>query len=330
MVSCPSLMENGSDAIADAKDNEPVDSMTTDSICSAVFLFDVNLEKSNRALAELINNIYVHVTREDFPVEMKVEEDWMRDYRRKLCVYYDMNGLGSSAVSEYVKTDSVLKEGERMIEKDPFDSTLATTYHLLALYTIAVFREYSLLAQMKEICGDEAIVVLLDKEWKAYRGVYEKALNVARSITETAYWGGSITGPACANIMNEMTRARVEAFRNIIYLVGGKISGKNEGGLKEAKMILLKRYSDTYDKTFKDIKDYIDEDATETSKEMFYDIDKETRRDLKELPALMDEWIAIWGELSKKLHDKSVECAMSSMLNEWVKIGTEDWCGEEE
>lgn len=301
------------------------------------FLFDDKLAMLNLALATLIDSLYTHVRGEGFPAKLNREEKWMKNYRRMLCEYYYAHNTCSKNVSEYVKTDSVLNEGERMIEKDEDGGTVGMMVHNAALYSITVCREYSLLNEMKELCDDEDIRILLNKEWDAYIKMYDKALDVACGITVMNYWGGSIIGPLCSYNRNEMAKARVEAYRVVLNVVNRKKSANSNIDLKGAKDNLINFYSDTFDKTYSEVKQYIDEESTEESKERFYETEKKTRQDINDLPALINEWIAVLEKLDKELSTKGysrgdVKQAFSKMFMRWKDIlneGVDSPPGEE-
>ena len=289
------------------------------------FLFDVELAASNQALVVLIDSLYMHVRGENFPAWLSREEKWMKNYRRMLCEYYDARNTGVGIASEYVKTDSVLNEGERMIEKDEDGGTVGMMVHNAALYSITVCREYSLLNEMKELCDDEAVRVLLDKEWDAYNKMYDNALDVACHITIMKYWGGSIIGPLCTYNRTEMAKARVEAFRNVLNVVKREKSANADVDLNGAKDALISFYSDTFDKTYANVKEWVDEESTEESKEEFYKTEKQTRQDIKDLPVKINEWIAVLEKLDKALSTKGysrgdVKKAFSKMFMRWKDI----------
>ena len=316
---------------------DSIEEVDSGSMCNPEFLFDVELAASNQELVVLIDSLYMHVRGEGFPAWLAREERWMKNYRRILCEYYDARNTGVGIASEYVKTDSVLNEGERMIENDMDGGTVGIMIHNSALYTIMVCREYSLLNEMKELCDDEAVRVLLDKEWDAYNKMYDKALDVACGITVMNYWGGSIIGPLCSYNRNEMAKARVEAYRSVLNVIKRKKSVNSNIGLKGAKDALISFYSDTFDKTYSEGKEYIDEELNEESKERFYETAKQTRQDIKNLPALINEWIAVWEKLDNELSEKGysrcdVKQAFSKMFMRWKDIlneGVDSPPGEE-
>lgn len=308
---------------------DSIEEVDSSSVCNPEFLFDVELAASNQELVVLIDSLYMHVRGEGFPAKLNREEIWMKNYRRILCEYYDARNTGVGIASEYVKTDSVLNEGERMIENDMDGGTVGIMIHNSALYTIMVCREYSLLNEMKELCDDEAVRVLLDKEWDAYNKMYDKALDVACGITVMNYWGGSIIGPLCSYNRTEMAKARVEAYRNVLNVVKRKKSANSNGDLNGAKDNLISYYSDTFDKTYSEGKEYIDEELNEESKERFYETEKQTRQDIKDLPALINEWIAVWEKLDKELSEKGysrcdVKHVFSAMFMRWKDVLNED------
>ena len=293
------------------------------------FLFDSKLAMSNPSLATLIDSLYTHVRGEGFPAKLNREEKWMKKYRRMLCEYYDVHNLGNKNASEYVKTDSVLNEGERMIEKDEDGGTVGMMVHNAALYSITLCREYSLLNEMKELCDDEAVRVLLDKEWDAYNKMYDKALDVACHITIMKYWGGSIIGPLCSYNRNEMAKARVETYRNVLSVVKREKSANADVDLNGARDNLISFYSDTFDKTYANVKEWVDEESTEESKERFYETEKQTRQEIKDLPVKINEWIAVLEKLDKELSTKGysrcdVKKVFSTMFIRWKDVLNED------
>ena len=315
------------DTIIVAEDS--IEEVDCGSVCNPEFLFDSKLAMSTPSLATLIDSLYTHVRGEGFPAKLNREEKWMKKYRRMLCEYYDAHNLGNKNASEYFKTDSVLNEGERMIEKDEDGGTVGMMVHNAALYSITVCREYSLLNEMKELCDDEAVRVLLDKEWDAYNKMYDKALDVACHITMMKYWGGSIIGPLCTYNRTEMAKARVEAYRNVLNVVKRKKSSNSNIDLKRAKDNLISYYSDTFDKTYSEVKQYIDEESTEESKERFYETEKQTRQEIKDLPVKINEWIAVLEKLDKELSTKGysrcdVKKVFSTMFIRWKDVLNED------
>lgn len=308
---------------------DSIEKVDSGSMCNPEFLFDVELAASNQELVVLIDSLYMHVRGEGFPAKLNREEKWMKNYRRMLCEYYDAHNTCSKNASEYVKTDSVLSEGERMIEKDEDGGTVGMMVHNAALYSITLCREYSLLTQMKELCDDEAVRVLLDKEWDAYKKMYEKALDVACGITVMNYWGGSIIGPLCSYNRNEMAKARVEAYRDVLSVVKREKSANSNVDLNGARDNLIGFYSDMFDKTYANVKEWVDEESTEESKEEFYKTEKQTRQDIKALPALINEWIAVWEKLDKELSEKGysrcdVKHVFSTMFMRWMDVLNEE------
>lgn len=308
---------------------DSIEEVDSSSVCNPEFLFDSKLAMSNPSLATLIDSLYTHVRGEGFPAKLNKEEKWMKNYRRMLCEYYDARNTGVGIASEYVKTDSVLNEGERMIEKDEDGGTVGMMVHNAALYSITVCREYCLLAQMKELCDDEAVRVLLDKEWDAYKKMYEKALDVACGITVMNYWGGSIIGPLCSYNRNEMAKARVETYRNVLSVVKREKSANADVDLNGARDNLISFYSDTFDKTYANVKEWVDEESTEESRERFYETEKQTRQEIKDLPVKINEWIAVLEKLDKELSTKGysrcdVKKVFSTMFIRWKDVLNED------
>lgn len=308
---------------------DSIEEVDSSSVCNPEFLFDSKLAMSNPSLATLIDSLYTHVRGEGFPAKLNKEEKWMKNYRRMLCEYYDAHNTCSKNVSEYVKTDSVLNEGERMIEKDEDGGTVGMMVHNAALYSITVCREYSLLNEMKELCDDEAVRVLLDKEWDAYIKMYDKALDVACHITMMKYWGGSIIGPLCSYNRNEMAKARVETYRNVLSVVKREKSANADVDLNEARDNLISFYSDTFDKTYANVKEWVDEESTEESKERFYETEKQTRQEIKDLPVKINEWIAVLEKLDKELSTKGysrcdVKKVFPTMFIRWKDVLNED------
>lgn len=304
---------------------DSIEEVDSSSVCNPEFLFDSKLAMSNPSLATLIDSLYTHVRGEGFPAKLNREEKWMKNYRRMLCEYYDAHNTCSKNVSEYVKTDSVLNEGERMIEKDEDGGTVGMMIHNSALYTIMVCREYSLLSEMKELCNDEDIRILLNKEWDAYNKMYDKALDVACHITMMKYWGGSIIGPLCTYNRTEMAKARVEAYRNVLSVVKREKSANADVDLNGAKDALISFYSDTFDKTYANVKEWVDEESTEESKEEFYKTAKQTRQEIKDLPVKINEWIAVLEKLDKELSTKGysrcdVKKVFSTMFIRWKDV----------
>ena len=308
---------------------DSIEEVDSSSVCNPEFLFDSKLAMSNPSLATLIDSLYTHVRGEGFPAWLGRGEKWMKNYRRMLCEYYDAHNLGNKNASEYFKTDSVLNEGERMIEKDEDGGTVGMMVHNSALYAITVCREYSLLTQMRELCDDEDIRILLNKEWTAYKKMYDKALDVACGITVMNYWGGSIVGPLCSYNRNEMAKARVEAYRYVLNVVKREKSANSNVDLNGARDNLIGFYSDMFDKTYANVKEWVDEESTEESKEEFYKTEKQTRQDIKASPALINEWIAVWDKLDKELSTKGysrcdVKHVFSTMFIRWKDVLNED------
>lgn len=308
---------------------DSIEEVDSSSVCNPEFLFDVELAASNQELVVLIDSLYMHVRGEGFPAKLNREEKWMKKYRRMLCEYYDARNTGVGIASEYVKTDSVLNEEERMIEKDEDGGTVGMMVHNAALYSITVCREYSLLNEMKELCDDEAVRVLLDKEWDACKKMYEKALDVACGITVMNYWGGSIIGPLCSYNRNEMAKARVETYRSVLSVVKREKSANADVDLNGARDNLISFYSDTFDKTYANVKEWVDEESTEESKERFYETEKQTRQEIKDLPVKINEWIAVLEKLDKELSTKGysrcdVKKVFSTMFIRWKDVLNED------
>ena len=258
---------------------------------------------TNADLLILLDTLYHHVRKDDFPSEIKTEEKWMSDYRSKLAAYYD-SSHGKDTLSIFIKVDSVLNEGARLLE----------------------FREYGLLTQLVESSETNEAKELVYKEWALYELMLKKIGHIAANISTLNYWGGSIAGPLRTAAYLHIAQSRRDMYQTLLNIVRNEEWDDTGVYPENAEQLLfdccataikiIENESDDFDREY---------DSGEMCKE-FYDTIKETKSVTQELRPIVEEWIVLLKQLDNALtHDgnsHSVERAASYMLMKWASIVT--------
>ena len=281
---------------------------------------------TNADLLLLLDTLYQHVLNESFPSMVKLEEKWMSNYRSRLVAYYD-SSCGKDTLSNFIKADSVLNVGARLLELGGNMSTMEMIVNNSAQYTLDRCREYGLLTQLVNSCETNEAKELVYKEWALYEQMQKKIGLITADIVTLNYWGGSITGPLRTAAYLQLSQSRRDMYQTLLNIVNS--NGWNTVGVypDDAKGLLfdscdtaIKRIEKEADDLYKEFED------KERSKE-FDETVKETKSTTQKLRPIVDEWIALLDKFDDALtHDGNrhhVERAASYMLIMWASIVTE-------
>ena len=283
---------------------------------------------TNADLLLLLDTLYQHVRMEDFPSEVMMEEKWMADYRSRLVAYYDSSyAYGKDTLSIFIKADSVLNEGARLLELGNSWTTMEMIVNNDAQFTLDRCREYGLLTQLINICETNEAKELVYKEWALYERMLKKMGLVVANMVSLNYWGGSICGPLRTASYLQLSQSRRDMYQTLLNIVNS--DGWDNTGVypENAKRLLF----DSFDTAIKRIEKNADDlYAKFEDKERRDGIDEtiwETKSATQELKPIVDEWIVLLDKLDDVLtHDgnrHSVERAASYMLIKWASIVTE-------
>jgi len=275
---------------------------------------------TNPDLLLLLDTLYRHVRTDSFPSEVRIEEQWMKDYRSRLCAYYDTHSLGSETISIYAKADSVLNEGVRLMELDCQWSTMEMIVNNSTEYTFDRCREYGQLTQLINCCETEEKKDLVYEEWAIYEKMRKKIMNISSNIVQLNYWHGSLAGPwATANYLT-ISGSRQYMYETVLNLVKG--NGWDGTGVyfKSAERLLFDCCAESLNRIENTIQnDAFGEDATEMRQMV-----KETEEDIQELRLLIEEWINLMDKFDYALtcdgSRRDLERAGSFMLMKWASI----------
>ena len=272
---------------------------------------------TNADLLLLLDTLYQHVRMEEFPSEVKMEEKWMKDYISRLVAYYDSK-YGKDTLSIFVKADSVLNRGARLLELGNNGSTMEMIVNNSAQYTLDRCREYCLLTKLVSGCETNEAIELVYQEWTLYERMLKKIGLIAANMVSLNYWGGSITGPLRTEAYLQLSQSRRDMYQTLLNIVNSD-DWDNTGVYPENAKRLLFDCCDTAIKRA--------EKESDDSLEGFDEAIRETKSATQELKPIVDEWIVLLDKLDDTLtHDgnrHSMERAASYMLIKWASIVTE-------
>ena len=282
---------------------------------------------TNADLLLLLDTLYQHVRMEDFPSEVKMEEKWMADYRSRLVAYYD-SSYGKDTLSIFAKADSVLNEGERLLELGCSWTTMEMIVNNDAQYTLDRCREYGLLTQLINNCETDEAKKLVYKEWALYERMLKKIGLIAANMVTLNYWGGSISGPLRIAAYLQLSQSRRNMYQTLLNIVNS--DGWDATGVypENAKRLRF----DSFDTAIKRIEKEADKLYAEfEGKERNEGFDEtiiKTKSAMQELKPIVDEWIVLLDKLDDALtrdgSRHSVERAASYMLMKWASIVTDN------
>lgn len=282
---------------------------------------------TNAELLLLLDTLYQHVRADGFPSEVKKEEIWMSAYRSRLVSYYDAHALGKDTISQYVKADSVLNEGVRLLELGCHWSTMEMIVNNSTKFTFDRFREYSLLTQLINSCESDEAKELVYKEWTLYERMLKKVGLIAANITSLNYWGGSITGPLSTANYLQILESRRFMYQTILNIVTGDSWDSTGAYTDNAERFFFDCCNTSINRIIKEDDEFYSEYDGKERSESFIETIKETKNAIKELRPIVKEWICLLDKLDDEItHDNSrhhVERAASYMIMKWASIVTE-------
>lgn len=282
---------------------------------------------TNADLLLLLDTLYQHVRMEDFPSEVMMEEKWMADYRSRLVAYYD-SSYGKDTLSIFIKADSVLNEGARLLELGNSWTTMEMIVNNDAQFTLDRCREYGLLTQLINICETNEAKELVYKEWALYERMLKKMGLVVANMVSLNYWGGSICGPLRTASYLQLSQSRRDMYQTLLNIVNS--DGWDNTGVypENAKRLLFDSFDTAIKRIEKDADDLYAEFEDKERRDGIDEAIRETKSTTQELKPIVDEWIVLLDKLDDVLtHDgnrHSVERAASYMLIKWASIVTDN------
>ena len=282
---------------------------------------------TNADLLLLLDTLYQHVRTDGFPSEVKKEERWMSEYRSRLVAYYDAFSEGNDTISQFVKADSVLNEGARLLELGSHWSTMEMVVYNSTVFTFDRFKEYSMLTRIVNSCESDEAKELVYKEWSLYEQMLKKIGIIASNMVSLNNWGGSISGPLSTASYLQISESRRDMYQTILDIVKGD-GWDNTGVFPEnAERFFFDCCATALNRTIKEADDFYKEYEGKERSESFDDAIKKTGIEIDELRPIMKEWIVTLDKLDNELtHDSSrhaVERAASHMIMKWASIVTE-------
>lgn len=282
---------------------------------------------TNADLLLLLDTLYQHVRMEDFPSEVMMEEKWMADYRSRLVAYYD-SSYGKDTLSIFIKADSVLNEGARLLELGNSWTTMEMIVNNDAQFTLDRCREYGLLTQLINICETNEAKELVYKEWALYERMLKKMGLVVANMVSLNYWGGSICGPLRTASYLQLSQSRRDMYQTLLNIVNS--DGWDNTGVypENAKRLLFDSFDTAIKRIEKDADDLYAEFEDKERRDGIDEAIRKTKSTTQELKPIVDEWIVLLDKLDDVLtHDgnrHSVERAASYMLIKWASIVTDN------
>lgn len=284
--------------------------------------FEVNSE-----LMLLLDTLYRHVREDDFAIDVRAEERWMSEYRKRLCSYYDDHAFGYDTISVYSKTDSVLNEGAKLLKIGCQGSTMEMIVNNSVELTFDRCRDYSLLSQVIEECENEDVKSLIYQEWALYEQMAGKVGTIASNLVGLKFWGGSIVGPLGSCKLLQVSQTRRDMYQTIDNIIKGVEWDATGAYLKNTERFFF----DCCFTSLKKIEDETEEFFNSEDRDrvgMINETIEETENQIRDLRPVMDEWIVVMDKLDEELtHDLNrhdVERAASYMLMKWSSIVTTD------
>ncbi|MBR0036280.1 MAG: hypothetical protein IJP70_01425 [Bacteroidales bacterium] len=290
---------------------------------SLVHLIENKAFSENSELFVLLDRLFLHVQSESFPATVRREERWMSNYRHDLSVYYDSHALGSGSISDYAKSDSVLNQGLRLMERGGnFGSTYGMSVFYSVNYSFDRCREYGLLNEMVSKCKDENAKNLVYREWQLYEQMLKKVRVIFDDLTDMKYWGGSISGMKSSEREYLLVKARVSMYQKVLGLMSGEEGDKTGAYLRKAKRFFFDSYETSLKETISMIEHYYREYEERDPNSSFYEKEHEAQAAAKELRPILDEWIKTVEKLNEESasFNHPIEQAASSILMEWASI----------
>lgn len=281
---------------------------------------------TNADLLLLLDTLYQHVRMEDFPSEVKMEEKWMADYRSRLGAYYD-SLYGRDTLSIFIKADSVLNVGSRLLELGNNWTTMGMIVNNDAQFTLDRCREYGLLTQLINSCETNEAKELVYKEWALYEQMLKKIGLVVVNMVSLNYWGGSICGPLRTASYLQLSQSRRDMYQTLLNIVNSDGWDNTGVYLENAKRLLFDSFDTAIKRIEKDADDLYAEFEDKERRDGIDEAIRETKSATQELKPIVDEWIVLLDKLDDVLtHDgnrHSVERTASYMLIMWASIVTE-------
>jgi len=289
---------------------------------SLVFWTSDTAWQANAELLVLLDKLYQHVTDEVFATDVRVEERWMSEYRTSLCSYYDAHYASTAAMDCYAKADSVLNEGVRLVELDGDWSTAGSMAKLGIESVFNASREYGILSKMLECSEDESTREMVLAEWDLYERMANLMGTVASEYISLNFWGGSIAGPLSINTIVELGDVRRAMYADVNHVLNNEKMQGEGVYLPTARQTLI----DCCTRLIADVELFKEQ---EDERECFEEVRGNAQQAIKELNALIPQWIGVWNQLDEALASDGsrheLELVASELLVGWASIMSSKW-----
>ncbi len=268
---------------------------------------------TNPRLMVLLDTLYQHVRKDDFPAEAKKEEKWMTEYRSKLCLYYDSASLGRSNLSNFKKAERVLEEGAKLLKLGSQESTMEMIVYNGALATFEQYKAYTLLTQMANKFRNQKTKDLVYEEWTLSEKMRKQTTKVVVKLIGLSYWGGSISGVVCTDAACKILNARNDRYQ----IIQGKKKTRD-------KDVSLNKFEDALvnscNKSLEEMAKYSEYNPGTG----FYNELQNTKSEIKKLRPIISKWIKVMGKLTSDeaytsiYRQTNIKHASSYMLSKWI------------
>ncbi len=291
-------------------DSIDVDSIATDSVRKPPIardpgeesLFEWNLTadtiiKTNRELVTLMDELYRYVrSKIYFSEKTNIDKNfqWMRNYRKKLCQYYDSHKLGPKNISVYAKADSVIGEIRRLWDIKRDDSTMGYIVNRNIEFTRQEFQLYNNISYMCSLCDNEEQQNLLRKSFEEGLTLQSILEKIGCNFVDLEYWGGSMASMSSASVTNSLYASFFQLYENEKNLLrshstkgislDGKVATARKTLIDTCPRVLEKCYSE-------DRSEAGGWSGSEESLQKYRQLKKETQKLIAQLPAVLDRWI---------------------------------------
>jgi hypothetical protein len=268
---------------------------------------------TNPRLMVLLDTLYQHVRKDDFPAEAKKEAKWMTEYRSKLCLYYDSVSLGRSSLSNFTKAERVLKEGAKLLKLGSQEGTMEMIVYNDALATFEQYKAYSHLTQIANKFRNQKTKELVYEEWTLSEKMRKQTTKVVVKLIGLSYWGGSISGVVCTEAVSKILNARNDMYQ----IIQGKKKTRGEDvSLNKLEDALVNSCNKSLVESAK-YSEYF-------SGTGYYSELQNTKSEIKKLRPIISKWIKVIGKLTSdeaytSIYRRSnIKLASSYMLTKWI------------
>ncbi len=227
---------------------------------------------------------------------------WMRNYRKKLCQYYDSHQLGPKNISVYAKADSVIGEIRRLWDIKRDDSTVGWMVSSSIESTRQEFQLYNNISYMCSLCDNEEQRNLLRKSFEEGLMLQSILEKIGCNFVDLECWGGSISIIASSDVISASHTIFLKLYKSEKNLlrshsakdinIDGNIATAQKKLIDACPMVLEKCYSE-------DRREGGGWDGSEESLQDYRRIKKDTQKLIAWLPTALDRWITTREDFSQ-------------------------------